>query len=50
MVVVLMVLESHVQAAIQMLANAARGLLKDPTSSAIALGAHREDPTNEGNG
>ncbi len=38
---VLMVLESHVQPAIQMLANAARGLLANAASSNIALGAHR---------
>jgi CRP-like cAMP-binding protein len=38
---VLMVLESHVQPAIQMLGTVARGLLSNAASSSIVLGAHR---------
>lgn len=44
---VLMVLESHVPPAIQMLATVARGLLSDPARVEIALGAHRESEPRE---
>ena len=43
----LMVLESHVQPTMQMLANAARTLLNDPASLAIALGAHHEERASQ---
>ncbi len=40
---VLMVLESHIQPAIQMLANVGRMLLSDPATAHVALGVHRAE-------